>query len=353
MSMARLWKVGLGANGEFEKDATDRNLLTVGFGITQDIRTVKDRETLIALMDELHPNQKPKTRMNYAAQVNQFINVIKAGDIVVCPMKILGSFWIGKIEGDYAPHPETGRATRTVAWLRTNVPRDAIKQDLRYSFGAFMTICEITRNNALQRIQAVIKTGTDPGDGTALVKSGAVAKPKEADEVDPESEAMVDLGQLAADQIEARVASSFAGHDLTRLVAAILEAQGMRARVSPAGPDNGIDIVAGGGPLGFDSPRIVVQVKSGNEAIDQPTLQGLIGTVSDTKADFGLMVSWGGFRQSVLKRTNELFFRVRFWGRKEIMENLFATYERLPEEIRAELPLRRTWTLVPDEEETL
>jgi restriction system protein len=34
------------------------------------------------------------------------------------------------------------------------------------------------------------------------------------------------------------------------------------------------------------------------------------------------------------------------------MENLFAVYDRLPEEIRAELPLRRTWTLVPDESET-
>lgn len=217
-----------------------------------------------------------------------------------------------------------------------------------------MTICEITRNNALQRVQAVIRTGADPGDGTTGVKIGGT-KPKEdvAEEIDSETEAMVDLGQLAADQIEARVASSFAGHDLTRLVAAILEAQGMKARLSPAGPDNGIDIVAGGGPLGFDSPRIVVQVKSGNEAVDQPTLQSLIGTVSDTKADFGLMVSWGGFRQTVLKRTNELFFRVRFWGRREIMENLFATYDRLPEEIRAELPLRRTWTLVPDEEEAV
>lgn len=126
----RLWKVGLGANGEYEKDATEKNLLTIGFGITKDIGQVKTREAMASLMEELHPDLKTKTRLNYAAQVNQFVNVIQAGDIVVCPMKVLGSFWIGKIVGGYAPQPETGRATRSIEWLRTNVPRDAIKQDL-------------------------------------------------------------------------------------------------------------------------------------------------------------------------------------------------------------------------------
>ena len=32
------------------------------------------------------------------------------------------------------------------------------------------------------------------------------------------------------------------------------------------------------------------------------------------------------------------------------MDNLLATYSELPEEITAELPLRRTWTLVPEDQ---
>ena len=47
---------------------------------------------------------------------------------------------------------------------------------------------------------------------------------------------------------------------------------------------------------------------------------------------------------------NDLFFRVRLWDRQELIDNLLATYSELPEEITAELPLRRTWTLVPDDE---
>jgi restriction system protein len=121
--------------------------------------------------------------------------------------------------------------------------------------------------------------------------------------------------------------------------------------VSPPGPDSGIDIVAGRGALGFEPPRLVVQVKSGDINVDQPTLQGLIGCVQDAHADQGLLVSWSGFKPTVTKRTNELYFRVRFWGRNEIVNALLSVYDRLPEEFRAELPLRRTWTLVPEDEE--
>ena len=95
----------------------------------------------------------------------------------------------------------------------------------------------------------------------------------------------------------------------------------------------------------------MVQVKSGSFAVDQPTLQGLIGSIQDTHADHGLIVSWGGYTNAVRRRANELYFRVRLWGRAELVANLFRAYDRLPEDIRAELPLRRTWTLVLEDED--
>jgi restriction system protein len=122
-------------------------------------------------------------------------------------------------------------------------------------------------------------------------------------------------------------------------------------QVSPPGPDQGIDIVAGRGGLGFEAPRLVVQVKSGNIIADQPTLQALIGAVQDTHADQGLLVCWGGFKKPVQQRRNELYFRIRLWGKDEILNALFEVYDRLPEAFRAELPLRRTWMLVPEHEE--
>jgi restriction system protein len=237
---------------------------------------------------------------------------------------------------------------RPVRWLKSDVPRDAFRQDLLYSFGAFMTVCEISRNDAIQRVEAILKTGRDPG-----YESGVIAAPRlpASPEVPTAEEAAFDLDEIARDQIERRVASAFTGHDFTRLVAEILKAQGYIVNISPPGPDQGIDIVAGRGGLGFESPRLVVQVKSGNFIADQPTLQSLIGAVQDTHADQGLLVCWGGFKKPVELRRNELFFRIRFWGRAEVLDALFEVYERLPEEFRAELPLRRTWLLVREDDE--
>ena len=45
----------------------------------------------------------------------------------------------------------------------------------------------------------------------------------------------------------------FKGHGLSRIVGAILHAEGFSIRVSPEGPDGGVDIVAGTGALGFEA----------------------------------------------------------------------------------------------------
>lgn len=348
--MTRLWLVRLGKNGEREAAALEDSNLRIGFDLTEDISHLKDREALIGKMAELFPNDKPNKHRNFAAQINQFINVAETGDLVVTPFKTTGTIGIGRLAGPYKAGPK-GEALRPVQWLKIDLPRDTFKQDLLYSFGAFMTVCEISRNDALKRVQAVLDTGKDPGDGglPASVK-GSTFKPSASSETTEAADQAVNLELLARDQIERRIASVFTGHDFTRLVAAILSAQGYRTRVSPPGADAGVDIVAGNGPLGLDGPRIVAQVKSGGVTVDQPTLQGLIGSIQDTHADHGLIVSWGGFTSAVRRRTNELFFRVRLWGREELVDSLLAVYDRLPEDIRAELPLRRTWTLVLDDE---
>ena len=56
-------------------------------------------------------------------------------------------------------------------------------------------------------------------------------------------------------QMRTHVERNFHGHGLSRLVAAALEAEGFQVAVSPPGPDGGVDIRAGKGPMGFDSPR--------------------------------------------------------------------------------------------------
>ena len=45
---------------------------------------------------------------------------------------------------------------RDVSWIKKDVPRSSLDQDLLNSLGAFLTVAQISRNNAVQRIQALV-----------------------------------------------------------------------------------------------------------------------------------------------------------------------------------------------------
>jgi len=134
------------------------------------------------------------------------------------------------------------------------------------------------------------------------------------------------------------------------LVEAILGAQGYTTYRSPEGADCGADILAGSGPLGFVNPRLCVEVKSGDTPIDRPAVDKLLGAVTKFGANEGLFVSWSGFKSNVQKELAASFFRVRLWTQKELLEQLFANYDRLDEDLKAELPLKRIWTVAAQDE---
>jgi restriction system protein len=135
--------------------------------------------------------------------------------------------------------------------------------------------------------------------------------------------------QLARDEIAALILRRFKGHDMERLVEAILRAQGYVTYHSPTGPDRGVDILAGSGNLGFGSPKICVQVKSEQTQVDHPTLSQLLGTMQAVGADQGLLVAWGGFKSTVMRELPRHFFKVRLWDQNTLLDQLFQHYDRL------------------------
>lgn len=68
-------------------------------------------------------------------------------------------------------------------------------------------------------------------------------------------------------------------------------------------------------------------------------------------AEYGLLVSWGGFKNSVDREKASKFFEVRLWDQDALIQQLLDTYERLDADIRAELPLKRIWVLTTGEDE--
>ena len=102
--------------------------------------------------------------------------------------------------------------------------------------------------------------------------------------------------------------------------------------------------------MGFNSPRLCVQVKSGTAPVGVTSLRELQGVMKNYGAEQGLFVSWGGFKDSVYREARKLFFEIRLWDSDQLVKSLLEQYNKLTDEIQAELPLKRIWILVPDEQ---
>lgn len=344
-----VWLIRAGSHGEFESKFIQESRVYVTWDdLNVDLRSLEQRSDLTDAMMQRYPNTKPKAIINWVSQVWPFAHEVREGDLVVLPLKTQRAVQIGEVVGDYRYEPAGPSPffhLRAVKWIGEAIPRAHFGKDLLNSFGAFMTICRVRRNNAEARLAAMRATGWKPEALAAIVRPVTPV----AEVTDEESD--TDLEELARDQIAQAIVARFKGHGLTRLVEGILKAQGYVTYRSPEGADGGADILAGAGPLGFGAPRLCVEVKSEGTLIDRPTVDKLLGAVSKFGAQEGLFVSWSGFKANVQKELAASFFRVRLWTQKELLEALFAYYEQLDEDLRAELPLKRIWTVAMQDDE--
>ena len=333
-----LWLVRAGSHGEYEKKFLEDNRVYLTWEeVDHDLSKVKTRQDVHDLLAKVYPNDKPNTIRNWINQVWSFAKEMNKGDWIVLPSKLKrASIYFAEITGPYvfdSKAVQAYRHYRTVKWFAKDVPRSIFDQDILYSFGAFLTVCRIERNDAEARVHELA------GKGWKVTPDSKIGSSKEKPDVD------TDLDLLGRAQIAKTITQKFKGHGLARLVDAILRAQGYTTYISPEGPDKGIDILASPGPLGFGNPRICVQVKSSDVPVDSPTLNQLIGSMQNVQADQGLLVSWGGFKSSIDKEIPAQFFRVRLWGQDDLIDELLANYDKLDEDLRTDIPLKRIWTV--------
>ena len=342
-----IWLIRAGSHGEYEHKFIQENRVYVTWDdLDVDLSNMSGRSELTAAMTQRYSEAKPKTIQNWVSQVWPFAHEMKIGDLVVIPLKSQPAVYIGEITGDYQCQPSGPSPffhSRAVKWIGEAIPRTHFGKDLLFSFGAFMTICRIKRNNAEQRIAAMRSNGWKAETLAAATKATASAS-------NDEETADSDLDELARDQIASLISARFKGHGLTRLIEGILKAQGYTTYRSPEGADGGADILAGSGPLGFSAPRLCIEVKSEDNPIGREPVDKLLGAMTKSNADQGLFVAWGGFKGNVQKEMASQFFRLRLWTQKEILEQLFEQYDRLDEDLKAELPLKRVWMVASQEE---
>jgi len=346
-----LWLNRSGRHCEHESKFLEegRIYLTWG-GLNHDLGKLADREALMGVLEKVYPQFKKFHRVQNSGQIWAFARKMAKGDWVAVPSK-RKTIHIGEITGDYAFDAKATNPYyhfRTVKWLEQDIPRTNFDQDILNSLGAFTTVCQIRRNDAEARVRAMKSNGWRATN--AKPKAARVADDEEPADATETGE--LDLEQIARDQIARLIYSKYAGRNLEELVEAILGAQGFTTHRSDKGADGGIDILAAPDTLGFGHPRICVQVKSQTTPLERPVLDQLVGTMQNVGADQGLLVCWGGFKPTVLRELPRLFFKVRLWDQTDLIEHFLGVYDKLDEELRAELPLKRVWAVAaPDADE--
>lgn len=164
-----VWMVRAGRNGEREELALSDGVAVIGWDELPDLSSAQSREDIEDLLKEHHPDAKPKTLMNWATQVWTFVGRVMPDDLVVLPLKMRSAIAVGRASGEYEYRPQNppgAHHVRRVEWTRDDIPRTAFDQDLLYSMGAFLTVCQIKRNNAEEHIRAVAEGKPAPPAGT-------------------------------------------------------------------------------------------------------------------------------------------------------------------------------------------
>lgn len=349
--MTDAWVVRAGRYGERDQWALASATSGGGWAEVGDLSGCSTRADVAAVVQATYPGDADGRLANYTGQLWALRSRIAVGDLMVMPLKTTKQIALGRVTNGYYYRDDTDPSRRHVVgvdWQRVDLPRAAVKQDLLFTLGSAMSVFAPRKNGAVARLEVLLASGTDQGYAVSLTPSvpGAAAGIDELEMslgVD-DPEAVPDIAQVALDQITARIAEDFAGHALATLIAAILTAEGLSCATAPPGPDGGIDITAGRGPLGLDSPRLLVQVKSGGQ-VGAPVLTQLHGVMSTHQAEQGLLVAWGGLSKPARDALKPQQLRVRVWEAADVVEAVLRTYDRLPEDIRSQLPLRRVWML--------
>lgn len=322
-----LWGIHAGMTGDADSLFLNKNCVAVGWVKMGDLSVLAaDREAFKARVAEVYPEFKPGAIPNSAGQLYRFVHEMKPGDWVAYPSKRDKKIHLGEVVGGYLYDPKTEPGypnVRAVKWLRA-VPRTQFSQGALYEIGSAMSLFQI--KNYADEFRAAIEGKAVSAPPVAQDESVAAV----AEEIEENTRVFV-LKKLSQE---------LKGHPFAEFVAHLLNTMGYRTRLSPPGPDGGIDIVAHKDELGFEPPIIKVQVKSGEGNIGDPAVSALYGKVAAN--EFGLLVTLGAFTAQAANFARSKS-NLRLIDGDELVDLIFQHYDQFDSRYKGLLSLRRVY----------
>ena len=177
-------------------------------------------------------------------------------------------YHIGTIESDYLYQPDVVPPLENISRVTWDgeVRRDDLSVGTRNRLGSTLTLFRIPDPAAAELEIVLYGKGVDVPAGR-----------EDEEQQESEFDVLQRYKEEAEEFIKDRV-SRLAPEEMEELVAGLLRAMGYRTRVSQIGPDRGVDIMASPDGFGFESPRIMVEVKHRpNTAMGSQQLRAFLG----------------------------------------------------------------------------
>lgn len=301
-----------------------QNVIAIGWEEMGDLSSIEpNRDAFKKKYSEVYSDAKKGSIATGAGMLYRFLYEAQIGDYVVYPSKFNREINIGQITSDYFYTTEKYSQRRTVKWIK-HIPRTAFTQGALYEVGSAMSFFSV-KNYADEFLSALDKdfkkhssTGNDDEDDTVAATAEEIL-------------------ESTRDFVLKELSRHLKGYDLEEFVADLLNAMGYRTTVSKHGGDNGIDIIAYKDEL---PPRILVQVKSGDGAINEAIIHSLKGTMKE--GDYGLFVTLSDYTKNAQKCLNDLPI-IRGINGTELVELILKYYDGLSEKYRKMIPLKMVY----------
>ena len=339
---SRIWFVRAGSGGVYAEHFLSNSVVAIGWADVGEIRPDDSDEEIKLRFEAVFPNDPPGKRSSSAGQVKRFVREVEVGDLAITYDQSSRLYHLGRVRSDtriesreVSGEGNRREYVRNVEWTG-EISRDTLSQSTRYGLGSLLTLFQPSPQASAEIMQKV------SGAKMEIVKP----TPSETDDTSSDSgiDAEEDILESYLDRAEQFIEDEIAKLDweqMQELVAGILRAMGYRTRVSPRGPDLGVDIFASPDGLGLQEPRIFVEVKHRSGRIGAPDIRTFIG--GRQPGDRCLYVSTGGFTNEARYEAERSSIPTRLIAMPDLRELLVDYYESLDSETRALVLLRRVY----------
>ncbi|MBL0042026.1 MAG: restriction endonuclease [Xanthomonadales bacterium] len=328
-----MWMVRAGEGGWRIDEFKSRSMVSIGWQEMGDMSALKSRDDFVRQIGRVYLDNTKAQTSTSAGMVFRFVREMKIGDGVVTYDPAERKYLIGTIRSDYRHDSKqpNGPNVRDVDW-RGQVYRDALSVSARNSLGAIATLFLLSPDVASE-IERVATSGS--GLQTSSLRAD------DTEDVQQVEDIYRDIQNKSAEFIKDRLIR-LSWDEMQELVAGLLRAMGYKTRVSPPGADRGKDIVASPDGFGFESPRIVVEVKHRpNSLMGAQEIRSFLG--GRHREDKGLYVSSGGFTKEARYEADRATIPLMLMDLDDLVKTVLDYYERMDSDSRRLIPLKRLY----------